>query len=63
MKEPRLKGHCHGHVGQSAQIFYKESAWFEHELLLQLREENCKVFSKENTNCNQFLATSLTYTV
>ena len=37
-----LKGHCHGHFGQTAQIFYKN--WFEHELLLQYREENIAGF-------------------
>ena len=39
-----------------------QRTWFEHELLLQLREENIKVFLLGRMNYNKFLASSLKYT-
>ena len=44
----KLKGHCHGHLGESAQILQR--TWYEHEFLLKLREENIKVFLLELKN-------------
>ena len=43
--DPHLKGHCHGQFLQSAKIFYKEPGLNINLLLLQLQEENIKVFS------------------
>ena len=57
-----LKGHCHDHLGQNACPNILQRTWFQHELLLHLREENIKVFLQERTNNNQFLVTSLKYT-